>query len=67
MLTEKRPVEDAGTLSVKDVQAIMSIGQNTAYNLVHSGLFPVHMVGRKIRVPKEPFYAWLNQSSAADH
>ena len=67
MHTVKRPVEETDTLSVKDVQVIMNIGQNMAYNLIHSGQFPVHIVGRKYRVPKEPFYAWLNQSSAADH
>ena len=36
MLTVKRPVEETDTLSVKNVEVIMNIGQNMAYNMVHS-------------------------------
>lgn len=49
-------------LTIKEVKEVMKIGTNAAYNLVHSKSFPVIKVGHSYRIPKEPFYAWLNQS-----
>ncbi|MBQ7158258.1 MAG: helix-turn-helix domain-containing protein [Treponema sp.] len=49
-------------LTIKEVKEVMKIGTNAAYNLIHSKSFPVIKVGHSYRIPKEPFYAWLNQS-----
>ena len=50
------------TLTVQEVQQILKLGRNAVYSLVHSGSFPVIRIGNLIRIPKEPFYAWLSQS-----
>jgi predicted DNA-binding transcriptional regulator AlpA len=47
-------------LTVKDVQKILQIGSNSAYNLMHSKIFPVIKIGHSFRIPAEPFYYWLN-------
>lgn len=47
-------------LEVNDIKNILGIGINQAYKLVHSGEFHVVRVGRKIKIPKEAFYKWLN-------
>jgi excisionase family DNA binding protein len=48
------------TLSVQDVENILGIGKNKAYDLVHSGCFPVLTIGKKMIIPKETFFTWLN-------
>lgn len=47
-------------LSVKDLQQILGIGQNKAYELAHSEAFPAIRVGALIRIPKPSFIEWLN-------
>ena len=51
------------TLTVKEV----NIGTNSAYNLIHSKAFPVIKIGQSYRIPKGPFYAWLENPGAAKH
>lgn len=55
------------TLTVKEVQQILKIGTNSAYNLIHSKAFPVIQIGQTYRIPKAPFYAWMENPSAASH
>lgn len=55
-----------GTLTVKEVQGILKIGTNAAYNLIHSKSFPVIRIGQSYRIPAEPFYAWLEHPDAAE-
>jgi len=47
-------------LTVKDIQEILQVGSHTAYNLIHSRVFPVRKVGHSYRVPTEPFNNWLS-------
>lgn len=54
-------------LTVEEVRQVLKIGSNAAYNLVHSGAFPVIKIGQTYRIPAEPFYAWLANPSAAVH
>ena len=51
-------------LTVKEVQKILKIGTNAAYNLIHSKAFPVIRIGQVYRIPKGPFYAWLENPGA---
>ena len=51
------------TLTVTEVRHILGIGANSAYALIHSNAFPVVKIGHAYRVPREAFYAWLNQNS----
>ena len=47
-------------LCVEDVAKIMNISRVTAYNLVHSEGFPYKQAGRRITIPRDAFYNWLN-------
>lgn len=55
------------TLTVKEVQEILKIGTNSAYNLIHSKAFPVIKIGQSYRIPRTPFYAWMENPCAAKH
>ena len=50
------------TLSVKDLMPILSIGRNTAYELIHSGQIRSVRIGRKIRIPKTEVLRFLKNS-----
>lgn len=54
------------TLTVKEIQSILKIGLNSAYNLIHSKAFPVIRIGRSYRIPRASFYAWLETSRAVN-
>lgn len=54
-------------LTVKDVQKILKIGTNAAYNLIHSKAFPVIKIGQTYRIPAASFYAWLENPGVAKH
>lgn len=47
-------------LDVEDIQAYLSIGRRQAYELVNSGEFHVVRIGRRIKVGRDVFLAWLN-------
>ena len=49
-------------LTVKDIQAKLSLTRSTAYSLVNSEVFPVLRVGKVIRVPRKNFEEWLSQA-----
>lgn len=49
--------------TVKEIQNILGIGKNSAYELVNSKNFPVRYIGNKKIIPKEPFLDWLNSGS----
>ena len=55
------------TITIQEMRSILKIGTNSAYNLIHSKEFPVIRIGHSYRIPKEPFYAWLNQMCAVKH
>ena len=38
-------------LTVGELRQILKISTNTAYNLIHSGSFPVIKIGRTYRIP----------------
>ena len=48
-------------LKVEDLMPVLSIGRNTAYELVRSGQIRSIRVGRQIRVPKEAVVEYLSQ------
>lgn len=54
-------------LTVDEVRQILKIGTNSAYNLIHSGMFPVIKIGQTYRIPAGPFYTWLGNPDAAIH
>ena len=55
------------TLTVKELQEVLKIGTNAAYNLIHSKAFPVIKIGQTYRIPAAPFYTWLENPGAVEH
>lgn len=49
------------TLSVKDIQSILNISRGTAYKLIKRDDFPMSRVGKVIRIPRDQFFAWMDQ------
>ena len=45
--------------TVQEVKEILGIGNNQAYELCHTGIFPVITIGSRILVPIKTFEEWL--------
>lgn len=45
---------------VKDIQEILKISKNAAYELIKSAPFPIIRIGNTYRIAKEGFDKWLN-------
>lgn len=57
-------IEDAPlVLKVKDLAPLLSVGRNTAYELVRSGKIHSVKVGRVYRIPREAVIDYLLKSS----
>ncbi len=54
-------------LTVGEMRQILKISSNSAYNLIHSGAFPVIKIGQIYRIPAEPFYAWMENPHVTPH
>ena len=50
-------------MSVKEVAEFLNINANSAYALVKREDFPSIRIGKRIIVPKESFYEWLNKEA----
>lgn len=50
-------------LTVDQLADILSIGRNTAYDLVRSGQIRSVRVGRQIRIPRDALIDFLSQNS----
>ena len=48
------------TYSVSEIQDILEIGRNAAYDLVKKGYFSTVKIGGIIRISKKSFDAWLD-------
>jgi len=49
------------TLSVEDVASYLGISRVGAYNLCHSKGFPSMRIGKRILIPRDHFFAWLDR------
>ena len=47
--------------TVDEIQDILGIGRNSAYNLVKSGVFHSVRIGGNIRISKQSFDDWLDK------
>lgn len=45
--------------SVDDIQVMLNINRNKAYEVAMSGEFPAKKLGRRIVIPKKTFDEWL--------
>ena len=50
------------TLRVEELMPILSIGRNTAYELVRSGQIRSVKIGRQLRIPKQVLIDYLASS-----
>ena len=50
-------------LTVKDLQAVLSIGRSKAYAILHSGELQYITLGRQIRIPKKYLLDYLQKMS----
>ena len=50
------------TLSVRELMPILSIGRNTAYELIRSGQIRSVRIGREIRIPKAEVLRFLKNN-----
>lgn len=57
--TENLPL----VLKVEDLPSILSIGKNTAYELVRSGQIHSVRIGRTYRIPREAIADYLRKQS----
>lgn len=48
-------------ITVDQVGEILGISRSTAYELAHSADFPHMYVGKRILVPRDRFFAWIDQ------
>lgn len=51
---------DKRIYTVDEIQDILGIGRNSAYNLVKSGVFYSVRIGGNIRISKKSFDEWLD-------
>lgn len=49
-------------LDIKDLQKILKIGKNSAYNLMKSNCFPSVQIGRKWLISEEALAEWLKDN-----
>ncbi len=51
------------TLTAKDVAGYLSISLTSGYNLMNSKGFPVLELGKQLRVKRDNFLNWLNNTN----
>lgn len=63
-MTEKEFEQLPMMLTVSDVQKVLNIGRNSAYELIYQKNFPILRLGeRKIRIPKDKFLEWIKANT----
>lgn len=50
-------------LTVRDVREYLQLSQSAAYTLMHRRDFPSCRFGSSIRIPREPFLAWVEANT----
>lgn len=52
-------------LDVNDLLPLMGLSRPKLYELMNSENFPSFRIGRRLVVPTEAFYRWLNEQATA--
>ena len=50
-------------LTIAEVKDYLNISQSKAYELAHRKDFPACRFGSAIRIPRDPFLAWIEQKT----
>lgn len=48
--------------TVAEIQKILKVSKNVAYDLIKEDLFPVIKIKSLYRIPKKGFHEWLNKN-----
>jgi excisionase family DNA binding protein len=54
-------VKERLVYKVSDIMQLLGIGNQKAYQLVHSEDFPKIVLEKRILIPKEAFHKWLEE------
>ena len=60
LVLQQIPMTEKRTYTVDEIQDILGISQPTAYALIKKNFFHSIRIGRRIRVSKPSFDAWLD-------
>lgn len=52
-------------LTPADIQKLLGVSRNTAYEVFHSKDFPCFRVGKQLRISRERFLSWMEQAEKA--
>lgn len=52
------------SLQAEDISAVLGISRAGAYTLMHRRGFPTLFIGKRMIVPKEKFFQWLDTQLA---
>lgn len=63
ILQESIVVNQPTAYRVEDIQRILGIGRNSAYNLIGQQGFPAIRVGARIVIPTDLFHAWVREQA----
>ena len=51
------------TMSVADLQQVLGIGKRHAYDLANRADFPAIRLGKRIIIPRDAFFRWLEKQT----
>lgn len=57
------PKEKCEMISVEEMCRILSIGRNTAYQLLKEGKIEVFRIGRRWKIPRESILKYIKENS----
>lgn len=60
---EERKQPTPLAVRVSEAARLLDIGRSKCYDLIRSGTLPSIRVGKTVRVPLAPLYAWVEQQS----
>ena len=61
--TPRKPEIERGTVDVPWIAAYLGINLNAAYALVKTPGFPCLKAGKRLIIPREAFFRWLEQAA----
>jgi excisionase family DNA binding protein len=64
VVPEERKQSTPLAVRVSEAARLLDIGRSKCYDLIRSGTLPSIRVGKTVRVPLAPLYAWVEQQSA---
>lgn len=60
-MTDKFFESQSFSLRVEDVAELLSLSRSGAYALCHRAGFPAVRVGKRLIIPRQAFFAWLER------